>query len=359
MPKDTAEKPFVFVLMPFRDEIEDIYKLGIKETCEKAGCRCERVDEQSFKQTILQQIYEQIKKADIIVAELSEKNVNVYYELGYAHCIPGKTVILLAKNEDQIPFDLKPYQHVVYHGKIVELQEKLEKKLKWAIEESKKKSAKAAPQPSEDRIEEIKWLLGDIDSLRGLSDKEIIGRKVGNIKRLIELDVKPLSLERINLEKAELQGTNLSRVNLSRADLRKANLNTADLKGANLQEGDLCEAYLYRTDFQGANLRAANLGGANLQEADLRETYLEGTDLQGVDLRGAKLEKAILQRTNLKKAKLQGASIQGAILREVDLSGAKDITFEQLSQVKSLYNVKGLASEIEAKLRKEKPELFE
>ena len=56
----TAPKPFVFVLMPFSEDFDDIYKLGIKAACEKAGVYAERVDEQLFQDTILNRIYNQI-----------------------------------------------------------------------------------------------------------------------------------------------------------------------------------------------------------------------------------------------------------------------------------------------------------
>ena len=34
---DTRPKPFVFVLMPFSEEFNDVYEFGIKSACEKAG----------------------------------------------------------------------------------------------------------------------------------------------------------------------------------------------------------------------------------------------------------------------------------------------------------------------------------
>ena len=54
----TAPKPFVFVLMPFSEDFDDIYKLGIKAACENAGAYAERVDEQIFEESILDRISE-------------------------------------------------------------------------------------------------------------------------------------------------------------------------------------------------------------------------------------------------------------------------------------------------------------
>lgn len=117
-------KPFAFVLMPFEEAFRDIYLLGIKPACEEAGYYCERLDEQIFDETMLDRIYNQIAKADLVVADLSMRNPNVFYETGYAHGI-GQRVILLTKNSDDIPFDLKHHFHIVYSDSIVELKTKL------------------------------------------------------------------------------------------------------------------------------------------------------------------------------------------------------------------------------------------
>lgn len=129
----TTPKPFVFVLMPFDAAFNDTYKLGIKQACEDAGTYCERVDEQIFQESILQRIYNQIAKADIVVADMSGRNPNVFYETGYAHAL-GKRVILLTRNSEDIPFDLKHYPHIVYGGSIVELKSELERRVKWFVE---------------------------------------------------------------------------------------------------------------------------------------------------------------------------------------------------------------------------------
>lgn len=127
--------------MPFSDDFNDIYQYGIKNTCNKRGFFCERVDEQAFEGTILSRIYTQIRKADLIISDLSNKNPNVYYETGYAHAL-SKPVILLTKNAEDIPFDLKHYPHIVYNGKIKDLSSMLERKLDWYIEDFSKINTK-------------------------------------------------------------------------------------------------------------------------------------------------------------------------------------------------------------------------
>ena len=132
MTKTTAPKPFCFVLMPFDDKFDDIYRIGIKEACDNAGTYCERVDEQIFNERILDHIYNQITKADVVIADMTDRNPNVFYEVGYAHAI-GKLTILLTKNAGDIPFDLKHFPHIVYGDKISVLRETLEKRIQYFI----------------------------------------------------------------------------------------------------------------------------------------------------------------------------------------------------------------------------------
>lgn len=132
-------KPFVFVLMPFSSDFDDIYKLGIKAAATDAEAYAERLDEQIFDEGMLDRIFNQINKADIVVADMTDRNPNVFYEVGYAHAL-GKKIILLTKKSDDIPFDLKHQQHLVYEGSITKLKELLTKKIKWAIESIKNQS---------------------------------------------------------------------------------------------------------------------------------------------------------------------------------------------------------------------------
>jgi nucleoside 2-deoxyribosyltransferase len=118
------EKPFAFVLMPFDREFEDTYLLGIKSAVEQAGMLAERVDEQVFhREGILERIYNQIETADLVIADMTGRNPNVFYEVGYAHA-KNKLCVLLTKNASDIPFDLRRHRHIVYTS-VTELRSKL------------------------------------------------------------------------------------------------------------------------------------------------------------------------------------------------------------------------------------------
>lgn len=122
---------FAFVLMPFDSIFDDIYTLGIKEAASQVGIEAQRLDEQLFADGMMERIYRQIEAADIIIADMSGKNPNVFYEVGYAHA-KDKLCILLTSDAKDIPFDLKHRRHIVYNNSIKFLKQELIKNLEWA-----------------------------------------------------------------------------------------------------------------------------------------------------------------------------------------------------------------------------------
>ena len=125
----SENRGLAFVIMPFADKFKDAYELAIKPSCIENGYRCERLDEQIFYENILTRIYEQIEKADLLIADMSDRNVNVYYEVGYAHGI-RRELILLANSSADIPFDLKHYPHIVYDNGLSSLKQQLSRRIK-------------------------------------------------------------------------------------------------------------------------------------------------------------------------------------------------------------------------------------
>jgi nucleoside 2-deoxyribosyltransferase len=160
------EDLFAFVLMPLSDNFNDIYKFGIKEPSAQLGILAERVDEQIYTEGILERIYRQIDVADIIIADMTGQNPNVFYEVGYAHA-KDKLCILLTSNSDDIPFDLKHHRHIVYNNSIKTLKEKLMEELIWAkneIENIQKSRIKVVLKKADGKLEKTKfWADGHID----------------------------------------------------------------------------------------------------------------------------------------------------------------------------------------------------
>ena len=85
---------------------------------------------------------------------------------------------------------------------------------------------------------------------------------------------------------------------------------------------------------------------------------LQGVDLQGADLYGADFQGANLQGTNLEGANLEGANLKETNLEGANLKRAKNLSFNQLSKVKTLYATI-LDGELLISLKEKYPTLFE
>ncbi len=107
----------VFVLSPFGEPFDEIYDDHIKPTVEGInGLQCMRADDIYDNRPIIEDIWRLTNEARIIIAELTGKNANVFYETGIAHTI-GKEVILITQSMDDVPFDLKHLRCIVYEHK--------------------------------------------------------------------------------------------------------------------------------------------------------------------------------------------------------------------------------------------------
>lgn len=122
-----------FVLMPFDPEFDDIYDQFVSVALNDAGYETVRADDIRNQRNILNDIIESIVESDIIVADLTALNTNVFYELGLSHTL-GKDVILLSQNVDNIPFDLQLYRVVSYGTHFTEMEEAKEELEKLARE---------------------------------------------------------------------------------------------------------------------------------------------------------------------------------------------------------------------------------
>lgn len=99
--------------MPFTSDFDDVFERFIKLSLSEAGFDVFRAKDIMSQQSILRDIVESLRNSDIVVADLTSSNPNVYYELGIAHGC-SRPVILLTQEIDDIPFDLRPYRVVQY-----------------------------------------------------------------------------------------------------------------------------------------------------------------------------------------------------------------------------------------------------
>ena len=109
----TLDPNLCFVLMPFVKEMDPIYIDHIKPVVESEGISCQRADEIVGTSIITFDIWEKINRSRFIIADLTGKNPNVFYEIGLAHAL-GKEVILITQTMTDVPFDLKSLRCIVY-----------------------------------------------------------------------------------------------------------------------------------------------------------------------------------------------------------------------------------------------------
>ena len=106
----------VFVLMPFDEEFDSVYSHFIKpvfESVEDSEFQVTRADNIGSQRSILNDIVVQIAQSDLVVADLTGCNPNVFYELGLAHAL-RRSVILLTQEIGDVPFDLQSYRTLEY-----------------------------------------------------------------------------------------------------------------------------------------------------------------------------------------------------------------------------------------------------
>jgi hypothetical protein len=116
-----------FVLMPFDPEFDAIFGNLIKPALEEVGYDVTRADSFLNQENILKDIVRGIAEANLVIADLTSLNANVFYELGISHTLMRPTVLLSQSSED-IPFDLKPYRVITYSTHFIDaplLQQKL------------------------------------------------------------------------------------------------------------------------------------------------------------------------------------------------------------------------------------------
>lgn len=105
-----------FVVMPFANPIggyyDSIYKLAI----EKAKLKPNRADADIYGTgKIIDQIWQGITSARVLLADLTNRNANVLYELGLAHALHKPVVLICSKaNENDVPFDLRHVRTIYY-----------------------------------------------------------------------------------------------------------------------------------------------------------------------------------------------------------------------------------------------------
>lgn len=149
LPKDEDVREFLdscFVMMPFGGWFDRYYSEIYVPSIKAAGFEPMRSDELFTTGTVVEQIWEQIEKATVLLADLSNKNANVFYELGLAHAA-RKPVVLTANSIDDVPFDLRHLRVITYDVNEPKWSDKLSKSVVDYLKNAKKEPERSIPQP--------------------------------------------------------------------------------------------------------------------------------------------------------------------------------------------------------------------
>jgi hypothetical protein len=103
----------VFVIMPFDEELRPVYDDHIVRVCRELSLSVGRGDDFFNAHAVMADIWGAIQHAKVIVADCTGRNANVFYEMGMAHVL-GKRVVLVSQNKDDIPFDIGSIRYIPY-----------------------------------------------------------------------------------------------------------------------------------------------------------------------------------------------------------------------------------------------------
>jgi hypothetical protein len=130
-----------FVIMPFsstrsctEQEWTQIFEEVFRPAIEGAGLGYECRRSNATRGNIVAGIVRDLNDAYVVLADLTDRNANVFYELGVRHALTNRTIIV-AQHRDDIPFDLGNYASHVYDWRSEKGKEELKQTLHKILNE--------------------------------------------------------------------------------------------------------------------------------------------------------------------------------------------------------------------------------
>lgn len=103
-------KPQCFVIQPFDEDNDQLFEDTIKPAIDRAGLEAYRVDQDPSVQVPIESIEEKIRESAMCLADITENNPNVWYEVGYARAVERPLVLICSKTRKSFPFDIQHRQ---------------------------------------------------------------------------------------------------------------------------------------------------------------------------------------------------------------------------------------------------------
>jgi hypothetical protein len=125
-------RPTAFTVMQFSKEYDELYNNVIESVCDEFGIKAVRADDIHNNGMVIHDIVREISEAQLVIADITPNNPNVYYEVGYAHAKQKQVILLCDRSRSELPFDLSSFRTIFYENSIsgkVDIEQKLRKHL--------------------------------------------------------------------------------------------------------------------------------------------------------------------------------------------------------------------------------------
>jgi len=111
----------IFVAMPYHTkegiDFDRVYNELIKPALEDEGFEVFRADEEVRAGEIRTDMFQELLLADLVIADLSIDNPNVWYELGVRHALRARGIVQIKSKREYMPFDVYTDRTLTYHIK--------------------------------------------------------------------------------------------------------------------------------------------------------------------------------------------------------------------------------------------------
>lgn len=128
-----TDNTLAFCLLPLKDDFMKVFEEGVLPAIEAAGLRGIHAGQIFDNREIIEDIWESICTCRIVVADVTDRNPNVFYELGICHTL-GKEVIVITQRANDVPFDIRHRRFIEYHpDKMSSLRNRLQQTIQRVL----------------------------------------------------------------------------------------------------------------------------------------------------------------------------------------------------------------------------------
>ncbi len=122
-----------FALLPFQEVYFQVYESAVAPAAEELGLRALHAGEIFGNREVVEDIWDSICSARIVIVDVTGRNPNVFYELGICHTL-GKECIVITQNKDDVPFDIRHRRFIEYKAdKLATLRTTLRKTIQAVL----------------------------------------------------------------------------------------------------------------------------------------------------------------------------------------------------------------------------------